>query len=1368
LTLLRSGDHRSQIFLSPWKAATLWTARVNDGSIAREEQTIAFDAGAGSAFTAVQEHQTVWVGTAAGLHDVGKVRIKSISSGDAGVTGTLVVGANGLDWSNNDYLTFIHDYELWSCLNRVDGNDVFYKDWDADGGITYTDENNDIPPVPIAGPNQVGFLSGGTISFDLPVGSSYAMASAATISTKVVTVYPSAGVTVNAEAAGIITIDITAAGYYVAKITVTDSRSTQQVSFRKYIVHVDDPSDADYPFTDMSSVTLTGDWKRGGWRGTVRLNRDADITNVPEGNYAILWRRTWYGSTQKDISLFSQGTNILLGGYLRKASVSKEEAGATLSKGTVSFEISSVENLLTARFLFSVPLEINASPTTWWQYTNNLMTAGHIIHYLYRWHSTMFHTHDFVGLDNDGGIDRKAIDFDKGTLYHMGNEFVEKRGIQGRLVGDKSGRIHLVRNLAARNDTDRAAATTIATLTEPDTDGTVTFVNAFERRVAFLFFSGVTWDGSTANPVGSTSPATIPDPRGGGRAMQVEHQMISDQTYSNQITGQLYGIENNEWPEVRADITGDYVGVLEPAVMEWWEMDVASGDTPKGFIWTDQKLLIRRVNTKISLPGGVIKSGLIFETEVDGTDGVPYLWPGGLPDPGGGPPSPGAAGFALLTGSSIYYLPGGSSTWALRTASDINDVIQDPYWRTAAKQNSSDPADAIILTAEDGQIRRSINSGQSFSTLSPGNPPNDAGDSPAPVLANLTFTEVEANKIVDGTFVWTARWLSGGGNWRSWLLSTDDNGATFTWASIGSNSAGSVDVESTSSSFTTFVDEMASCKMTDTKFLSVFTDDGGDHAILTEVDGGVITELDEANLSGTYGDHQIIRLTDEKALYIGLSGGVSLRARVLTITSDTIVQGSELTVETAFSAGLCRGGTSTSAFVVYWSNVGGNGTYFQKLSISGTTVSKDGSRETVHANRGANIALRALNPDAGAAINLLVCYRDFDNSNYPTAQRMAVSPFVAGSQLVLESTAMETATGGVQEGFERLAPIAPDSTTFVFTWISATSQSIRLVAIDASSATLSAGTVLNKANNAWTPSLDTHGTDALLVSYFENTASDELRGFTISVSGTTITDEGDQFAIDTLPGLNTNNITVMSTGVPNAVLIVTYGSTIYIYAISLFSAGPGVSYVLGMSVGKGSGLLAYVTEWTSDNEIVLRKYGVPDLVLLNSHVLGDATLTQVVNRTWWAHPFAVIGDDNEVILYGRMNNPGGLGTVHMLWSNDAGATVIIMELGFGEDHVGAMAMDEYSNVYAIRNIEAASPKLYAGVAGGFIFLLSTIPITGGVNPKAISADWAGNVIVGMDVGQAIMVLYSPSPYIRWFDITGNHGTARGINSIEVL
>lgn len=1369
LALLRGENHRLRVYMSVLRPRILWNARVNDAGITRGEQTIAFDtgsAGDGSFFAQVEANQTVWVGSTAGAKDVGKVRIKSISSGDGGVTGTLVVNANELDWTDSDYLTFHHNYELWAVYPRIDSSEIFYKDWDVDGGITYTDQNSQPPPITIAGPHQAKFMSSGTVSFDIPIGNSYAMAPGATISNRTVTVFPSAGVTVNPISGGVITVDITVAGQYWAKCTATDSNGKSQISYRCLFAHDPDPSDITHPFRDFQSLTLAGDWNKGGWAASIKTNDNASLTNLPDNALTIIWQVASYGTTSKDISLLSEGSNILICGYLRGDTINVSPQ----SGGDVDFKIATIDESLRSHLMFSIPLEANATPSTWYHYLNGYLTAGRIIHFIYRWHSTLLHIADFYGLASNT-IHRKAVDLPKGNLYAMGDNFSKNHGIVSHLVSNKAGMMYMARDVAFLDDASRAAATVVAKVNKQDIGDAVTIIHAPTKTTAFVFLSGIYYDGTDANATGSTAPGSVPSSFG-AKDYTLEHQMLSGQAHANQLSGQIYAVENNEYPEVRIKIKGNYLGVLDIALQEWWRIDVASGDSLRQIVWTDQNMIIRNLSALIDPLKGSVTVDVHFETEVDGTDGVTYLWPDTVPTIGGDlptiPPAAGEPG-AIVTSSSLYYLPYSESTWLLRTSDAINDAAQDPYWRTAGKQNTDDPRDAIIYTAEDGRIRKSTDSGQTFSTLSPGNPPNDAGDSPAPTLADVDFTQIEPSVAKDGTFVWIGRWKSNSGIWRSWLLHTDDNGSTWDWTSLGGGPvAGTVDVSTGSTQATTNVQYTAMAQMSSDRFLFLFIDDGGAHAVLVEYDGSAFTELDEIAMTGDL-DFNLIRLTDTKALAVyETSGPSTVRARVIETTADTLSLGTQFSIDTiAYGPSLARANVSTKAYVAYYYSTDGD-TVFQELAISGTTVSKTGTRQVITGDLAFDIKLRSIDPDGGAVTALLICYRNFAQSNKPYAQRVVISPsFSAGSQKELDSVAMST-TFNIQQGERALAPITPSSSTFVYVYVSATNQALRAIAIDASSSPLTTGTILVSTSNSLAPSIDTHGSDLLIV-YGSDNGSGVLRAFTISVSGTTITDNADDFVLEAGAGPSSCNATnIISLTSSTAFAASSTGGNLNYYGISISSGAPSEFLALGAAIGKGLAAKAYITGIQS-GELVLKAYLLATMTIDSEWSLGFASIAQALSREYWAYPFAVAGDDDAIIVFGRMNNPASYGDpVHMMYSLDAGATFLLMENSFGDDHIGAVIDDIYGTLYIARNIAGTSPKIYTAFPGGILALLNTVPIDGGINPQALRFDFNDNLLAGVNVGKSVMIMYCAPYYVRWEDFTFNHGTASGINSIIVL
>jgi hypothetical protein len=111
LALLRGENHRTNFYLTPCPATALWSARIN-GALDRGATAVTFDGGSGANFAAIGAYQELWIGSAAGKYDVGRIRIRSITSADSGVSGTVTVAANSIVTSDNNYLTFIGWYIL--------------------------------------------------------------------------------------------------------------------------------------------------------------------------------------------------------------------------------------------------------------------------------------------------------------------------------------------------------------------------------------------------------------------------------------------------------------------------------------------------------------------------------------------------------------------------------------------------------------------------------------------------------------------------------------------------------------------------------------------------------------------------------------------------------------------------------------------------------------------------------------------------------------------------------------------------------------------------------------------------------------------------------------------------------------------------------------------------------------------------------------------------------------------------------------------------------------------------------------------------------------------------------------------------------
>lgn len=623
-TNLREKKHSSKFYFSALQPATLLSARVNNGSIARGDRSVAYDTGSSSDFSAIEAGQTLWVGTTAGSNDVGKVRIKSISG--TATSGTITVDENGLDWGDDLHLTILHNYEPWAIPPRIDSG-IFYKFYN----ITYSNQNSQPNPVAIAGPHQAGFLSGGSLILNVPVGDSYAVASGATISTKVVTVSPSAGSSVGAEAGGVIPITYTTAGDRWVKTVVTDSNGKTQTTYRVHFVY-----DANnLPYADFSVGNLSGDWQSGGWSFDVTISGDAALSDFPDGTVVLLWREGRIDDVESYVNVWTTGDNVVCSGYLQRDNATDSlESGA----GEVSFSVRTPQAVLGNRTeMGPISIEAVSSPATWYQYASWL-TVGRAVHHHLKWHSTVLEVVDIYGLlDNTLGTD--VVEVSEDSLLARVNGLANNRGIFAKLVSDRLGRLHLVEDTQMFNETNRDAEDTVFSIVQQDLGGEVNIARQPEKSAALAFTDGFSFDGSTNTPFISISGGyidggtsiQIPEPSGTG-SKNTPRQVVSSQADSNERCGRLLAAANNPLKEIRFPLRGDYMGAFDivPS-LGWYGWSVADATLKRNLALSGIKMLCRRLEHQLDVSGGTVLSSVICEAETHGPDGIPGNYPTSYP-----------------------------------------------------------------------------------------------------------------------------------------------------------------------------------------------------------------------------------------------------------------------------------------------------------------------------------------------------------------------------------------------------------------------------------------------------------------------------------------------------------------------------------------------------------------------------------------------------------------------------------------------------------------------------------------------------------------------------------------------------------------
>lgn len=1506
LNLLRTAVHRNRIFASVLRPATLWAARVNNGAITREATTIAFDGGSGTSFGTIEALQEVWVGTTAGGNEIGRARIRSITSGDGGVTGTLVVAANALVWADNAYLTFKHDYPLKPRFPYIDPDtELFYKDRD----IAYTDENEEPPPVVVAGPHRAGFVVGSDIVFYVDASASYAVADGTTISSYALSVAPSSGVTVSfSSTTGVGSITITNPGIYWAKFTVTDSNGKSQISYRALFAHSTNPTNANYPFVDFTVGNgLTGDWERGGWNAGINVYNDADLEDIPDGTLMVIWQTLAYDDTAAEpeppmvgvldtdhitfwnpflqygtmtggpaafdipltfttrvyingevagagvnidihfaatggtggavtgttdaagylsvdgtvedaadpgtavaryetvlgttlasvayedgepsptpptpiISHAQAGIRNLLVGYVRKERLARDmERGVP----TADFTLETIEAVLRL-YNFSVQLDAVASPATWPQYPATL-TAGRTLHHLWRWHSTLLEIADVVGLLDNTDL-RPAALFEEGNLYTMADNVARLRGIRAHVVCDKNGRVHLTPDAQLLPDSDRAALVTAAEITEEDRSGELTILREPINRVAFVKVSGFSWDGTFADdlpdvePLCASSPGTIPADAGES-LLHFDRQTFASQAHANQIAGRVYAQVNNLYPEGRTAMPGNYIGVLEPALAEWWEINVASGETVRGIVLADQKMVLRNVQVAIDVARGAIHpSAAVFELEMETPDGVAGWCMDTIPELGGGdPPIPGASALpgAIVTASSVYYLPPNTTAWTLRTAESTRTLIADPFWR--ARQGSHASANAILLRGGAGYLKRSTNAGSTWSDVTPADdPPNTAGDSPAPAVEDITFEVLAPSWTNQGEFVVIATWQNGDDEWRSWLYHTDDDYATGTWGDGLTGGGGSTPDYGPTAAFNTDFVQFDTpvggfsyrnslknvAKLTASKFVIAWVELDGSSiqqsikAVCATVSGGVISYGTTVEVYAIPEDYVVYRLKvvgiHEQAFLIGWVEETDLGVQTGYLTTGNVLSGTIITIQTVqdFNANapvnwnIARVNDDL-AILVYNDNDDGKGYY----SFVGVPDVGPPTIESPSTFVSSGPEPQAIDVCALTETKIVIVYLQQDGSD-----RNLNCVAVDGSV----GTPVEIITTTNISGFLDVAIDYLTSSKFVVAFRDAADGGKGKAVIgDVSSLTISLGTVTTY-EGAGISSPVANVLTRLSAGRFVTSYAHSSTGYTRinSVSGTTITVGSENTDPDT------------ATNEPASYSVVALSSSRFVVAYSeqASEGRDGQAFVvdlegyeargLSLAIDKVAGDLLWVTLWNGSG-LVVRVFDLPGLTAVRETELGAASEDDVDDLVYVLYAYVPFGAAETCYIFGRVE----LG--HIFVSDDAGVSYELLEDGWGTNHCGALLSHANGRLIAIRNYPSQS-KLYSGLAGA-LTLRSTLPFPAGVNQQALDYDYSdGTVAAAARAANAIMVALSVSPYLTWADITANHGTAAGVRSLVIL
>jgi hypothetical protein len=1332
----------------------LWSARVV-GSLGRGETAVTFDGGSGANFTAVGAFQELWIGSAAGLHDVGRIRIRSVSSGDSGVTGTVTVAANSFVTTDNDFLTFVGWYLLKPIRPLIGGDGTFYKDTN----VTYSDQNSEPPPVCIAGENRAGFIdpTDGYFEITSQLPSSYAMASGATISSYAAAlVYgpDTPAISVNAGS-GVGTIRFDTAGVYWIKWTVTDSNGKSQDTYRWYYAHSPVINSANYPIVDFSVNNVSGDYENGGWGCGVQLHNDAALADIPDYAPIILWAENWYGATKKNITQLPDESGTVVNGYVRRDQFSSElEGGAH----TATFEITTIQGVNENKYNFSVSLEAAQTVDTWWKYPSWL-TPTRAVHHFFKWHSTLLEVADLIGLDsNTDGI--AYAEFQDGTLLGMPNSFLRDRSIRASLVCDQGGRLHVVEDIQLRPDSERAGLGNVQEITTADKSGEIVFVREQENRTPFVHASGFSFGGTfdadgkpEANAICAIAPGDSPD-EDGASPVSYGRQTFTGQTHANAIAGRVLAAENNKLPEVRVNFSGNYLGVLGIHLSEFWDTTIATSDTARQIAET-HNLILQNVVATIDARNGTVLPVATFEAEALGQTGIATDCPT-FPDlPGDDFEIPEIEDLpgALVTAASVNYLPPQTKAWTVRTAEATEHLHADPFWTT--RQDSFASGDAILLRCGVGYIKRSTDAGANWSVITPAtDPPNDAGDSPAPTVGDVTFIQGEGSYITESEQVFIGRWQNASDEWRSWIAYTDDDGSNATWQGI---SGGGVAVELSAIVANDTLDHphTSSAIQIDPTHVGILVTASGTsqtmRLVIVDTGDGTITDTLEALQTGGSTIHAVCRLAENRiAAVVYDSDSASLLTQVFTIVDgvEDSATSAEFLVSTSGGAptAVSVARASDTEYIVAVNKTGSTnkGVLFAcEYSVGGDSVSSGSETDffadpvdylsMISAGTGVHLYYSDTNLTRLAGVSLTVSTLTISQgSHFQVTSRMPNQMSAANIEGDKDLICFSN-DDDADKGYGVVVTLTAGGLTFADTGIK-----IKDAAVTAVNTTYISSTSAYVA--------------------FQSVAG--LTYNLLTITGHEITAVSSEVAYPA----NAEGYPIIFNS--TAGLVLAFRNDSATPRFEVLSTGAGAIKALGMSISKGLGDTLYLTAWGDNQELLYQVRDMADLSLLGSYSLGACTEAELDAKTYYAIPLAIFGDDAFCWFYGRFN-PTSVGLSQIIYTADYGASLTVFEAGWGSAYCGSL-VDDFGLVYACR-VAGASTKLYSGDWQDTLALKSTLLFPTAINPFGMVYSWLDDSLYAAAAGaNSLMVIRSNYPFTSWTDVTYNHSTAAGINAIVAL
>lgn len=587
LTYLRSDGQVSQLGLYVYNPPSVFTALVGTPPGTTDEVVQVNITGASGDPAGVADGMTVLVGSSAGASDIGITRAISATGAVINIGDT-----SDINWQAGQYLTVLADWGIWARKLAFNGGV-----WNIEGNIAYTNQNAVLDPVPVLGPiAAVLHKTGSTVSFNPDASVSW-IPDGSAISGYANTA-PGASATANLASANP-TLTYNATGGYYRTCSVTGANGKTSTGYR-YVFVVDDAGNG--AFTKLTLKTNpSGTLTEGGWSFDVTLYDQADPTLIRDRAFVVLYAQDWYAGTQVSLGPIAGYENVICCGWIEG-----ETIHWNAEQSTVSFRVSGP-----ARWMASVgswPISVMDTDTTPadWMHIQGL-TIDKAIWHLCHWRSTVDKICDVI----PSGDTRRAFDCsaNMGTLWEQLKTFTDAK--IGATPGcDRYGRLVVQIDPQFVPIAARSAFPIVMAITKADWRDAVDFQKRLPST-SLIETAGFAYIDSQWTPMLSRAPGNAMIRFGSGMTSRY-NLIFADQTSANALTAAIFAKLNNPYPSMPITLAQNN-RLIDIVPQQYVTVSIAENDTPRGLIWTNQRLIPRRV--ELVFEKGQIRTNIEGEAE---------------------------------------------------------------------------------------------------------------------------------------------------------------------------------------------------------------------------------------------------------------------------------------------------------------------------------------------------------------------------------------------------------------------------------------------------------------------------------------------------------------------------------------------------------------------------------------------------------------------------------------------------------------------------------------------------------------------------------------------------------------------------------